>query len=149
MTAPVPRDAQPAPVVVVGAGLAGLHAARRLAEAGVEVLVLEARDRVGGRTWSHTLPDGTVVERGGEFIAPDDAVLRGLCDELGLELVPHGFSFDRRPTPETPAPTAEEVTATAAAARAVILEREADFPADEALACRTAVATSVARRIET
>src|SRR4051812_37291828 len=80
----------PVPVVIVGAGLAGLHAAWRLAEARIDVVVLEARVRVGGRTWSHTLDDGSVVERGGEFIAPGDTVLRGLCAELGLELVAHG-----------------------------------------------------------
>src|SRR5579875_2952261 len=96
-------------VLVIGAGLAGLHAAWRLHEAGVDVAVLEARDRVGGRTWSHALPGGTVIERGGEFIAPDDVVLRGLVAELGLELVSHGFSFDRRPLPGHPAPSEAEL----------------------------------------
>jgi monoamine oxidase len=92
-------------VVVIGAGLAGLHAAWRVHLAGVEVIVLEARDRVGGRTWSQTMADGTIIERGGEFIAPDQEVVRSLCAELGLALSPHGFSFDRRPTPEHAAPT--------------------------------------------
>jgi monoamine oxidase len=122
------------PVAVVGAGLAGLHAAWRLHRAGREVVVLEARDRVGGRTWSHRFGDGTVVERGGEFIAPGDRVLRGLCAELGLELVPHGFAFDRRPTPDAPAPTEAEVAAAIAAAAARVAEREHDFAAADALA---------------
>ena len=45
-------------VIVVGAGLAGLHAAWRLHLAGIDVLVLEARERVGGRTWSHSSGTG-------------------------------------------------------------------------------------------
>ncbi|MDX5318582.1 MAG: FAD-dependent oxidoreductase, partial [Actinomycetes bacterium] len=53
-------------VVVVGAGLSGLVAARRVAESGRSVLVLEARDRVGGRILDHTLrSEGAVVESGG------------------------------------------------------------------------------------
>jgi monoamine oxidase len=123
----------PDPVVVIGAGLAGLHAAWRLHEAGVEVIVLEARDRVGGRTWSRALRDGTVVERGGEFIAPDDDVLRRLCAELGLELVPHGFSFDRRPTPERDAPTAADLEALAASAHARVAALDADVSAEAVL----------------
>src|ERR1700744_4659727 len=98
-------------VLVVGAGLAGLHAAWRLHEAGVDVAVLEARDRVGGRTWSQAVGDGAIVERGGEFIAPDDGVLRGLGAELGLDLAPHGFSFARRPLPPHDAPTESQLDA--------------------------------------
>ena len=55
-------------VVVVGAGLAGLAAARSVAAAGHSVAVLEARDRVGGRTLNHSLGNGKVVEIGGEFV---------------------------------------------------------------------------------
>ena len=57
-------------VIVVGAGFAGLAAADALATAGVDVLVFEARDRVGGRVWSQELPTGGVVEMGAEFILP-------------------------------------------------------------------------------
>ena len=56
--------------VVVGAGLAGLVAADELARGGAEVVVLEARPRVGGRVWSQTLPNGAVVEMGAEYILP-------------------------------------------------------------------------------
>ena len=58
-------------VVVAGAGFAGLLAAYRVVQAGHEVVVLEARDRVGGRVWSQELVPGdprTVVERGAEFV---------------------------------------------------------------------------------
>ena len=57
-------------VVVVGAGIAGLTAARRLQQEGRSVVVLEARDRVGGRTLNHTFADGTVVELGGQWVGP-------------------------------------------------------------------------------
>ena len=55
-------------VVVLGAGLAGLSAARDLAAGGADVLVLEARDRVGGRVEQVTLDDGRLVQLGGEVI---------------------------------------------------------------------------------
>ena len=55
-------------VIVVGAGFAGMAAARAAEQGGAEVVVLEARERVGGRVWSTTMADGVPVERGGEFI---------------------------------------------------------------------------------
>jgi choline dehydrogenase-like flavoprotein len=57
-------------VVVVGAGLSGLAAARRIAAAGKSVLVLEARDRVGGRTLNASIGGGKVVEVGGQWVGP-------------------------------------------------------------------------------
>ena len=79
-------------VIVIGAGFAGLAAATDLAAAGVDVLVLEARDRVGGRVWSETL-EGCVIERGGEFILSGYDRLRELAARHGLEIVDTGMSY--------------------------------------------------------
>ncbi len=71
-------------VCVVGAGYAGLTAARRLVEADASVVVLEARDRVGGRIWTHHLADGTPVDRGGAWLAPYHDAIARLADEVGV-----------------------------------------------------------------
>jgi monoamine oxidase len=85
-------------VVVVGAGFAGLAAAEALAARGIDVLVLEARDRVGGRVWSRELPSGAVIEMGAEFILPGDRVIRETAARLGLELYAKGTTYgDRQP----------------------------------------------------
>jgi monoamine oxidase len=75
-------------VVVVGAGLAGLSAARSVAAAGHSVTVLEARDRVGGRTLNRSLGNGKVVEIGGEFVGPTQNYTLGLTKELGVGTFP-------------------------------------------------------------
>jgi monoamine oxidase len=75
-------------VVVVGGGLAGLSAARTLVASGKSVAVLEARDRVGGRTLNHSLGDGKVVEVGGEFVGPTQDYTIGLANELGVKQFP-------------------------------------------------------------
>lgn len=110
-------------VVVVGAGLAGLAAAEGLVRAGVEVVVLEARDRVGGRVWSRELANGAVVEMGAEFVLPGHDVLRSTCARLGLELVDKGMFYgDREPRGADADPEqvrlAVEAVRTALAARA-------------------------------
>lgn len=74
-------------VVVIGAGLAGLRAATDLVAAGRDVLVLEARDRVGGRVWSHRFAGGQWCERGAEFIDANHTTVHGLVSELGLDLI--------------------------------------------------------------
>src|SRR5438067_6790981 len=79
---------QRAEVIVVGAGLSGLAAAHRLARAGRSVLVLEARDRVGGRTYNHPLGGGKVIEAGGEWVGPTQTRVHALIKELGLSTFP-------------------------------------------------------------
>lgn len=76
-----------AEVVVVGAGLAGLATARRLAAAGVDVRVLEARTRVGGRTLSQALGADT-IDLGGQWVGPDQRRVRALAEELSVRTFP-------------------------------------------------------------
>jgi monoamine oxidase len=75
-------------VVVVGAGLSGLAAARAIAAEGRSVVVVEARDRVGGRTEGGTLSDGQWIELGGQWIGPTQDRMYELVAELGLRTVP-------------------------------------------------------------
>ncbi len=72
-------------VIVVGAGLAGLAAARRLTAAGIDTRVLEARDRVGGRTEGTLTSDGTAVDLGGQWIGPGQTRIAELATECGLD----------------------------------------------------------------
>jgi monoamine oxidase len=82
------RDAD---LAVVGAGLAGLAAARTAAAAGAKVVVVEARDRVGGRTLNEEIGDGRVVEVGGQWIGPTQDRLAALARELRVDTFPtHG-----------------------------------------------------------
>jgi monoamine oxidase len=77
-----------AEVIVVGAGLAGLVAARQLVAARRDVLVLEARDRVGGRTANASIGAGKVTEMGGQWVGPTQDRVLGLAQELGIETFP-------------------------------------------------------------
>ena len=83
-------------VIVVGAGFSGLMAATDASARGHEVLVFEARERVGGRVRSEELVAGdprTVVERGAEFVLDGYSALRSTISGLGLTLAPTGMSY--------------------------------------------------------
>ena len=81
-------ESREADVVVIGAGLAGLAAARRLTAEGIDCVVLEARDRVGGRTLNHSIGDDKIVEVGGQCVGPTQTRVLELMRELGLESFP-------------------------------------------------------------
>lgn len=71
-------------VCVIGAGYAGLVAARTTARAKRSVVVLEARDRVGGRVWTQRLVDGTSIDIGGTWVGPEHDAVRALATEYGV-----------------------------------------------------------------
>ncbi len=73
------------PALVIGGGLAGLSTARNLKRLGIDSVVLEARDRVGGRTINLPLPGGHVVEGGGEWIGPGQDRIAALAAEVGVD----------------------------------------------------------------
>ncbi len=75
-------------VCVVGAGFAGLTAALRLRERGLAVILLEAADRVGGRTYTEYLADGTAIDRGGAWLGPGQDRAYALAAELGVATYP-------------------------------------------------------------
>jgi monoamine oxidase len=86
--APSGHDHRSCDVVIVGAGLSGLRAARALVSAGVDVLVLEAQDRVGGRTWTIHPDEDTFVDHGGQWVSAGQDHLLALAAELGVALFP-------------------------------------------------------------
>lgn len=105
-------------MLVVGAGLAGLTAADGLARRGAEVVVLEARDRVGGRVHSRELSNGAVVEMGAEFILPGCTEMLGLARRFDLGLWEKGMRYGNRE------PRGVEVTPDELAAAAGLIAAE-------------------------
>jgi monoamine oxidase len=79
------RSAQ---VAVVGAGFAGLAAALDLTGRGIDCVVLEARDRVGGRVLNHDIGDGKVVEVGGQWVGPTQHALLETAAQMGVATFP-------------------------------------------------------------
>ena len=79
--------------VVIGAGLAGLSAAFKLKNSGWEVTVIEARSRLGGRVFSHRLPENPdlVCELGAEWVGESHERLKALCHDFGIPLQKHQF----------------------------------------------------------
>jgi monoamine oxidase len=120
-------------VAIVGAGLAGLVAARRIAAAGARPLVVEARDRVGGRLLNEEIGDGKVVEVGGQWIGPTQERLAALAAELGVGTFPthdqgrHLIEVDGRLTSYTGALTDARVSLVLNLARAISPAALADF----------------------
>ena len=114
-------------VVVVGAGLAGLAAARTLTDQGCDVTVLEARQRVGGRVWSVTLENGEIAELGAEWIMPGDAELDAWAERFHLPLAEAGVDYRRREARGPGASSLADQDAFLAAADAAL----AALPADE------------------
>ncbi len=134
MASTPPLDVLERDVVVVGAGPAGLMAARRLQAAGRSVVVLEARDRVGGRTHSDEV-GGAFLELGGQWVSPDQTELLGLLDELGKATFPRyreGDGVYRTPLGEvvrfsgTELPVAEKTAAETARLTALLDELAAE-----------------------
>ena len=135
-------------VIVIGAGFAGLAAATDLADHGVDVRVLEARDRVGGRVWSDRM-GGAVIERGAEFVLDGYEVLREHAARFGLELTDTGMSYYVR-EPRGVACTAEELQAAGRAVARAARERTASSVAEVVAGAGlpSAAAEAVLARVE-
>lgn len=116
-------------VLVVGAGIAGLAAARRLREANVEVVIIEARDRIGGRLWTHRTEDGLAFDLGASWIhgATRNPIAR-LARKHGIATIESGFKTAL--FGEAGAPIAEEARETFAAP--LLAKALRDAPDDDA-----------------
>lgn len=134
-------------VVIVGAGLAGLTAAWELGKAGHRCTVLEARDRVGGRTWSQQLGNGEVTERGGEYVFPTEFPIRRLSAEVGVPLMSHNVRYGRR-TVNGRVISFEELGATSERVRATLTQMIADGERDVSLEQTFATALGADYRLD-
>ena len=130
-----------ADVVVVGAGLSGLAAAEAIRNAGRSVLVLEARDRVGGRVLNEPIGDGEVIEVGGQWVGPTQNVVTDWARDLGVQTFPtynegdyiyyrEGRRLPYRPDTPLGAIPPDPGAAEAGAALAQLNEMSASIPLD-------------------
>ena len=127
------RSGRAVRAAVAGAGLAGLTAAYELKQAGAEVTVLEARERVGGRVWSRELANGAVVEMGAEFLLAGNTAVRELAGSFGLGLWDKGMRYGRR-EPRGADTSADELKAAAGVVAEALEDADPDLPADRFLA---------------
>lgn len=139
-------------VAVVGAGFAGLAAAVSLRDAGVDVVVYEARDRVGGRVWSQRLDgeSGPIIERGAEFVLDGYDHMRDWLERYGLELADTGMSYYVREPRGIAGVTADDMRAGAEVVAAMprpLGASVADLLAEVAL--RPEVVEAIRARVET
>src|SRR4051794_2517716 len=82
------RPRKKADVIVIGAGLAGLTAARKVLAGGHSVVVMEAQNRVGGRTLNEDIGGGEIADLGGTFIGPTQGHIAAIVKELGIGTFP-------------------------------------------------------------
>src|SRR5688572_2898676 len=80
-------------VIIIGAGFAGLSAAHYLHKKGIDFVILEARNRIGGRVFSHNIDpsENLVVELGAEWVGNSHERVQNLCNEFGLSLQNNQF----------------------------------------------------------
>lgn len=130
-------------VAIIGGGLSGLSAARELVAQGVDrVAVLEARERVGGRTLGQAVMGGEIVDGGGQWIGPTQTEVAALAEELGIETFPTYTAGERliviggipvresefSPTPEEVADLDQAIAGLDALARTIPVEAPWDAP---------------------
>lgn len=87
---------KPKSVIIIGAGFAGLSAGRKLLSEGVNITILEARNRIGGRVFSHHPPmaNGQIIELGAEWVGNSHERVIALCEEFGLTIENNQFESD-------------------------------------------------------
>ena len=78
-------------VVIIGGGFSGLAAAYKLHQEGISFIILESRNRIGGRVFSHQMSDDLVIELGGEWVGNSHTRIKELCDEFNLTLQNNQF----------------------------------------------------------
>lgn len=136
-------------VCVIGAGFAGLAAATALQDGGIQPIVLEARDRVGGRVWSQRLENGSLVERGAEFVERDQQALLATLERLDLRLAPTGMSYSYREPRDVPPISREALEAALATLQQMRAARSNGSEASLAQLLAAAPIDAVARRVIT